>query len=91
MVVSRGYFAHASSHSENVASARKVAKNSHLYGNSSYISIIDHCEYTHALTSCRFFNLLTDILICAMYIAKATSVLIFTFITSLILNKLLQY
>ena len=91
MVVSRGYFAHASSHSENVASARKVAKNSHLYGNSSYISIIDHCEYMHALTSCCFFNLLRDILICAMYIAKATSVLIFTFITSLILNKLLQY
>ena len=91
MVVSRGYFAHASSHSENVASARKVAKNSHLYGNSTYISIIDHCEYMHALTSCCFFNLLTDILICAMYIAKATSVLIFTFMTSLILNKLLQY
>ena len=91
MAVSRGYFAHASSHSENVASARKVAKNSHLYGNSTYISIIDHCDYMHALTSCCFFNLLTDILICAMYIAKATSVLIFSFITSLILNKLLQY
>ena len=40
MVVSRGYFSHASSHSENVASARRVAKNSHLYGNSTYISII---------------------------------------------------
>ena len=40
----------------------------------------------HALTSCCFFNLLTDILICAMYIiiARATSVLIFTFTTSLI-------
>ena len=79
MVVIRGYFSHASSHSENVASGRKVAKNSHLYGNSSYISIIDYCEYMHALTSSCFFNLQTDILICAMYIAKVTSVLIFYF------------
>ena len=31
---------HASSHSKNVASARRVAKNSHLYGNSSYTSLI---------------------------------------------------
>ena len=41
MVVGRGYFrtpAHTAK--INVASARRVAKNSHLYGNSSYTSLI---------------------------------------------------